>query len=85
VLALRRVVAFASVALASVGVSEAGAGSPTSGAWVRSLTTTFPTGWIFLSPPAGSASSQWVPGSSGSSSVTKISSASPGSTGPTPI
>ena len=40
------------VALNVLGVSEAGAGAPTSGASVRSLTTTLPTAWIFLSPPS---------------------------------
>ena len=51
-----------SVAVARVGVFEAGAAAPMSGATVRSLTTTVPTAWIFR-PPTGSASTQYVPGS----------------------
>src|ERR687897_1653344 len=67
----REVDSSSSVAVARVGVREDGAAAPTSGAAVRSLTTTVPTAWIFR-PPTGSASSQYVPGFGSCRFVTKI-------------
>ena len=46
--------------MARVGVFDAGAAAPMSGAAVCFLTTTVPTAWIFR-PPTGSASTQYVP------------------------
>jgi hypothetical protein len=78
------VVSCSSEAFSSVGVSDEIARAPTSGASVFGFTTTLPIAWI-LRPPTGSASSQYVPGSSSWSCVTKISLGSPGSTPSTPI
>ncbi len=47
--------------LASVGVSEEIARSPTAGAVLRLRTTIWPSAWI-LRPPTGSARNQYVPG-----------------------
>ena len=47
--------------LARVGVRDGIARSPTEGAALRCLTTTFPRAWIFA-PPAGFARNQYVPG-----------------------
>ena len=48
-------------AVASVGVADGTAASPTAGAVGLSLTTTFPIAWIFR-PPTGSARTQYLPG-----------------------
>ena len=46
---------------ANVGVSDAIAGSPTSGGGSCFTTTTFPSACTFVLPPSGSASIQYLP------------------------
>ena len=46
---------------ARVGVSDAGAGSPTPGAAIDFSTTMFPSAWTGSGPPSGSATNQYLP------------------------